>query len=73
MVLDTSNEAKTLEILREHQLEGIIKNGKIIVPLISKDHIAKLNEHLVQSGVLVYEMSVIKNDLETIFMELINN
>jgi len=73
VVFDTNNESKTLEIIREHQLKGVIRNGKIVVPLISKDHMAKLNVQLVQSGVSVYEMSVIKNDLETIFMELINN
>ncbi|HEY5824484.1 MAG TPA: ABC transporter ATP-binding protein [Cyclobacteriaceae bacterium] len=72
-VFDTSNESKTLEIIREHKLEGVIRNGKIVVPLISKDHMAKLNEQLVQSGILVYEMSIVRNDLETIFMELIND
>jgi len=72
VVFDTSNESRTLEIIRAHQLDGTIRNGKIIIPLVSKDQMAELNTKLVQSGVSVYEMSVVKNDLETIFMELIN-
>ena len=43
------------------------------MPAATKDRIAQINQQLVNNGVEVYEISVVKNDLEMIFMDLINN
>lgn len=72
IILDTNDTAKTIEILQLYQLNGIIKDEKVVIPVISKEMLANINAKLVQSGTSVYEMSFVKNDLETIFMDLIN-
>jgi ABC-type multidrug transport system ATPase subunit len=50
-----------------------IENGKVVMPLVAKEAIAILNRRLVRDGIDVYEISMVKNDLETIFIDLINN
>ncbi len=64
---------KTVQIIEENNLQPIIKNGKIVIPAVSKEIIARINEQLVESGIEVYEMSVMKNDLEAIFIDMVNN
>jgi ABC-type multidrug transport system ATPase subunit len=71
-VLDTDNKVKAMEILQLNKLNAVSRNGKIIIPLLSKEHIARINSQLIHSGVAVYEISRVQNDLETIFMDLIN-
>ncbi len=73
MVLHTSDSSKTMDVIYLHQLKGVISEGKVSIPLVSKETIAKINEQLVQAGISVYEISIARNDLETIFMELIND
>jgi len=72
LILETNNTERTLSILRTMQLPGTIDAGRITLPIPSKDNIASLNSRLVHQGIDVYEMSVVKKDLETLFMELIN-
>ncbi|MFT3909186.1 MAG: ABC transporter ATP-binding protein [Ferruginibacter sp.] len=72
LILETNNIDRSAEIIRSLQLNGMIENGKMILPIPGKEIIAKINSQLVNDGVDVFEMSVIKKDLETIFMELIN-
>jgi uncharacterized protein YbaP (TraB family) len=71
LVIETSNVNHSVDIIRSMQLNGIIDNGKVILPILSRETIAKLNRRLTENGIDVFEMSVIKKDLETIFMELI--
>lgn len=73
IAFETSDEARTIQIIADHELTSTVKNGKIIIPGISKERIASLNRQLVDNGVEVYEISVIKSDLEMIFMDLINS
>jgi lantibiotic transport system ATP-binding protein len=72
-VIETNNESKTLELLKSQQLIAKIDNGKIILPVIEKQILAKLNQNLVSQGVEVYEMSTIKKDLESIFIDLVSS
>ena len=71
--LATSDNEKASIILAANHVASNIENGKIILPIISNEVIAKVNQQLVQGGVDVYEISINKSDLETIFMDLINN
>lgn len=71
VVWETSDIEKTIRVLLDHQLAGEVQNGKIKLPVIDKPTIARVNQLLVQSGVSVYEIGIIKNDLETIFMDII--
>ena len=51
---------------------GRIENGRVVLPLAGKEQIAALIRQLVAEGIEVYEVSQVRNDLETIFIELIN-
>ena len=73
IVFETNNIEKTLQIFSASQLIGNIEDGKIILPSISKKMIADLTTQLIENDVEVYEISIIRNDLETIFMNLISN
>ncbi len=72
LILETDNTARSIEICSQLQLDAISNNGKIKLSVPPKENIAALNRELVNNNVSVFEMSVIKKDLETIFMELIN-
>lgn len=72
LIVETSDIVSSVEILSKLQLTATIENGKIILPIPSKEMIANLNRQLINAGVDVCEMSPVKKDLETIFMELIN-
>jgi lantibiotic transport system ATP-binding protein len=72
-VLETNNAGKTVELLNAQQLASKIDNGKIILPVMEKQTLAKLNQQLVQQGIEVYEMSTIKKDLESIFIDLVSS
>jgi lantibiotic transport system ATP-binding protein len=73
LIIETSNIDRTKEVMRSLQLNGMVDRGKIMMPIPSRESIAGLNRQLVNDGIDVYEMSVVKKDLETIFMELINH
>jgi len=73
LVIETNNIARSREIISAMQLNGIIENNRFILPVPSRETIAALNRQLVNNGIEVYEMSAVRKDLETIFMELINH
>jgi lantibiotic transport system ATP-binding protein len=72
LILHTGNIQKACEVAASLQLNGRVEEDKLILPIPSTETIANLNRQLVNAGIDVYEMSVVKKDLETIFMELIN-
>ncbi|MEP6675933.1 MAG: ATP-binding cassette domain-containing protein [Ferruginibacter sp.] len=72
-IIDTNENSKTIKILQGHNIPASLKNDRLLLPVTNKYEIAKLNAELVQQGIEVYEISIVKNDLETIFMGLINN
>lgn len=73
VILETSNNGKASEIIDDNNLTCRHEDGRIILPAISKQTIAKINRQLVENGIEVYEIQAIKNDLESIFMDFINN
>lgn len=72
LIIETNNILRSTEIARQLLLNGHIENEKMILPILSKIDIAALNKRFVDDNIDVFEMSVVKKDLETIFMELIN-
>jgi lantibiotic transport system ATP-binding protein len=72
-VFETSDREKTIKIMTDHGLSPVFENGKIILPTLGRETIATLNLQLVANDVLVYEISIVKNDLESIFIDLINH
>jgi ABC-2 type transport system ATP-binding protein len=73
IIFETNNIEKTLQIFSAIHLTGTIEDGKIVLPSIPKKTIADLTTQLIKHDVEVYEISIVRNDLETIFMNLINN
>lgn len=73
VIVETNDDAATLQIIAANNLTSSFKNGKITMSAISKEQIANINQQLVNRGVEVYEIRIIENDLETIFIDLINN
>ncbi|MEO7523653.1 MAG: ABC transporter ATP-binding protein [Ferruginibacter sp.] len=72
LILDTNNINRSIDIIRSLHLNGMIEDGKMLLPIPGREIIAKINNQLVREGIDVFEMSVIRKDLETIFIELIN-
>jgi ABC-type multidrug transport system ATPase subunit len=72
IVLETNDPEQTAQVLQSNNLTAHSMNGKIHIPAIPKKLLATINRELVNKGVDVYEISTTKNDLEMIFMDLIN-
>jgi len=72
-VLDTSDPAKTMQLVRREGLAATMENGRIQLPTVPKAVIARINRQLVEQGIEVYELASVRNDLETIFIDLIKN
>ena len=70
---DTNDVNKTAQIIISNGTTPLIVNGYITIPLIDNEGIAGLVKQLVSAGVDIYQISTIKNDLESIFIDLINN
>lgn len=73
VVFDTNDIEKSINIIQAKHKTASIQEGKIIVPYISKKQIALITEQLVKDGIGIYEVSMVKNDLEYIFMNLIHH
>ena len=73
VVIETSDLAVTQRIIDDNRLTSRLENGKFVMPAFSRELVAKLNQQLVTAGVEVFEISVIRNDLESIFIDIINN
>lgn len=71
--IHTGDPAATLQLLHDQALEGHIENGKVLIPAVSKERVADINRQLVLRGISVYEIQAVRNDLEAVFMNLINN
>jgi lantibiotic transport system ATP-binding protein len=70
--IETNNTGLALQIISRNNLLATIRDDKAFLPMASKEQIAKINLDLVENGIEVYQISTIKNDLEAIFMDLIN-
>lgn len=68
---ETSYPVKTSALIFSNGLNSVSVNGLITIPLVNKEIIASLNKQLVQEKIEVYQISTLKNDLESIFIDLI--
>lgn len=73
LTIETSNNASAMEIIQANGFTAQLREGKLLMESMPKAGIAALNRQLVQAGIDVSEISTAKNNLETIFMDLINN
>jgi lantibiotic transport system ATP-binding protein len=69
--LETSNDALATNWLLENGLSSRYENGQIIIPKQDKPAIAAINKCLVEQGIDIYQITTIRNDLESIFINLV--
>ncbi|MBV9493740.1 MAG: ATP-binding cassette domain-containing protein [Acidobacteria bacterium] len=65
--LTTSDNEAALQLLDDAEKA----DGEIALPAISNDRIAAINRALVARNIDVYEIRAVRNDLETIFLDLV--
>lgn len=73
ITFQTRDNQKALPIFERNEVTAKIVSDKISIPMIDKERVARINEQLVVSKIDVYEIQIIKNDLETIFFDVIKN
>jgi ABC-type multidrug transport system ATPase subunit len=73
VLLETNRIEKTMAVLSRLGLSAERKNGFLLLPHMPKEKLAELNRLLVQESIDVYRIAPTPNDLETIFMEMVNN
>lgn len=73
VVFETSDSSRTNDVLTEMQIDVSYQNGRYVLPSLPRETIADINRRLVMKGVDVYEVSVVKNDLERIFIDLVSS
>jgi ABC-2 type transport system ATP-binding protein len=72
-VLETSDNARAAAMMNEMGLPARIENDKIVMPVVTKDKIALLSALLTRNSIAVYGITIVKSDLETIFIDLTKN
>ncbi len=70
---ETNENERAIKIINNEGITPKMEGTKIFIPAVSKNVIAKIIQQLVNNNIEVYEVITIKNDLEAIFMNLINN
>lgn len=71
--LSTNDNGRALQILKATYPEAQQQNGHLALPPLSSAEIAQVNRQLMQNELDVYHLAIEKNDLESIFMELVKN
>jgi lantibiotic transport system ATP-binding protein len=67
---ETSDVDKTQSIFKEKGIDGVVKGEKVILPKLEKSEVAAMIKLLVENGISVYQVAQVKNDLESIFIDL---
>lgn len=70
---ETSDLPQAMNIIEANALPVFEREGRLITASMPKEQIALLNAQLVQHGIDVFEIRVVKNDLEAIFIDLVKN
>jgi ABC-2 type transport system ATP-binding protein len=71
IVFETNDVTNTLQVMNESGFKPRIVPGGIAIPVLDKERIAAVNQKLVRSGIEVYQISKIENNLEEIFFDVI--
>ena len=69
--ISSDNNDAALKVIAHHVPSARVEDGRIVVSATSNEHIALINRTLIQSGLAVYEIRPVNNDLESIFMDLV--
>lgn len=71
VLFETNDTARTAELISQNNYRPVIEGSTVSIPFAEPKHVAHLNRQLVNKGIELYQVRVLKNDLETIFMDLI--
>ena len=71
--LSTNDNTRALQILQAAYPAAQQQNGSLILPPLLNPEIAQVNRQLLQNDLDVHHLALEKNDLESIFMELVKN
>lgn len=70
---ETNDHALTAKIISANGFTPTISKYAVTMPVAEEKMIADLNKQLVQNNIAVYQIYLAKNDLESIFMDLVKN
>jgi ABC-type multidrug transport system ATPase subunit len=73
ITFQTSDNLKARQVFENNKVSARIGANSIVVPVLEKELIARLNEQLVLNRIDVYEIQTVKNDLEKIFFDVIKD
>lgn len=71
--IDTSNGQRALEIVNSHNIQASLHDGQLILPVSAREIMPRLNEQFVNDNIEVYQIKIVNNDLESIFIDLTKN
>lgn len=71
--ISTGDNAAALETTTGNGIDARLVDGAIVLPPLSPERVAALNRQWVAGGIEVYEISFVRNDLETIFLDLVRD
>src|SRR3954467_10980099 len=69
--VSTNDNAEAVRAIAADGIEARLVDGEIVLPPLSADRIAALNRRLIAEHLDVYEIRTVRNDLETIFLNLV--
>jgi lantibiotic transport system ATP-binding protein len=69
--IGTDDDERAHRILLERIPAARLSEGKLLLPAMTNGELAQINLYLIEHGLRVHEIRAIRNDLETIFMELV--
>ena len=69
--VSTNDNAEAMRAIAEDGIEGTLVDGEIVLPALTGQRIAALNRQLTARNLDIYEIRTVRNDLETIFLNLV--
>ena len=69
--LHTSDDARAIEIARQHGIHGRVEGERVILPALDEHEAGRLTTSLAANGLAVSEIVTVRRDLESVFLELI--
>ena len=70
VVYKTDNPSEMQNLLSEKGMEAVQENGAFHLPTMSNEALARFNKEIIERGIGLYEVTIQKSDLESIFMDL---
>ena len=71
--IETNDNERAMQIISGMDFKPTHREQAVELILTDKQSIANINKKLVESGLDVYSVQILRNDLESIFMDLVKN